>query len=206
MNDDNEQAESSFIYFADFKEKYKSDIWHKYEAESNKYIKTQEKIDYWKTKINKYQKDRLKLDPSPNVILLVAIDTELRKPKNITGLNFESFSERQIEILKIDLSEEENNQSKDYKKQQWFKIGLIIAKGELEALIKKHGSIRKVAEYLNINHSYISDSRLNIESITRNTNIYNNDLKIKKIYNYCIKSNIKMTDLFIESYNKIELK
>lgn len=100
---------------------------------------------------------------------------------------------------------------KDFTEEIWFKVGLLIATGEMETLLKTHKSARQVAIHLGIekNRSYISDSKYNVKSnglqtVERNTNIYSDSNKIVKIYDYCLENKRDMTVGFIEIHSKIE--
>ena len=98
---------------------------------------------------------------------------------------------------------------KDFTEEIWFKVGLLIATGEMETLLKTYKSARQVAIHLGIekNRSYISDSKYSLKSnglqkVERNTNIYSDSNKIAKIHDYCIENKIVMTDGFIEIHSK----
>lgn len=102
---------------------------------------------------------------------------------------------------------------KDYTSEVWFRVGVLIASGELEELLKLHGSARKVASYLDLEKSrpYISDSRYSVQKtgfqrVLRNTNIYNDSTKILKIYNHCKENKISMTADFIDIHSEIKPK
>jgi hypothetical protein len=102
---------------------------------------------------------------------------------------------------------------KDHTKEVWFIVGCLIATGEMEILLQKHKSATQVAKILEIEKSrpYITDSKYNLknngfQNVERNTNIYNDYVKIFKIYNYCTQNKKSMTDDFIKIYNKIEHK
>lgn len=99
--------------------------------------------------------------------------------------------------------------AKDYKKEVWFIVGLWIATGELENLLKEHKNPTRLANKLYPSQwstfkTYIGDSRRGDKRILRNTNIFNDDDKIIKLYNYCIDNNLYIVKSFENFYNKIE--
>lgn len=104
---------------------------------------------------------------------------------------------------------EDKPKQKDYKKNDWFIIGLLIVTGEIEMLLIKHKNPTQLAKFLNPNKwssykTYIGDSMNYLKTITRNTNIFNDPDKIIKLYNHCVENNILMTEKFINEYNKTE--
>lgn len=102
-----------------------------------------------------------------------------------------------------------DTKAKDYKKEVWFFVGLWIATGELENLLIEHKNPTQLSKKLyplqwSSYKTYIGDSRRGDKKILRNTNIFNDDDKITKLYNHCIENNLKIVKSFEDFFNKIE--
>lgn len=95
--------------------------------------------------------------------------------------------------------------TENFKTKLWFKVGLMIANGEMEVLKKKHSdNYSSIAKELdNVNYRpYISDSYgTNSES---DKNIFNSARKMRIIYDYCITENIEITPFFLSKYESIQ--
>jgi hypothetical protein len=121
-------------------------------------------------------------------------------------------SENSKVINKSETKDEAKDETKlkHYKSEVWFRIGVLIASGELNKLLNEYKSATKVAVYLNLEKSrpYISDSKYSIktngsQSVGRNTNIYNNSSKLIRIYDHCLENKIEMTIDFIKIIAKL---
>lgn len=92
--------------------------------------------------------------------------------------------------------------NKDYQKHNWFEIGLLFAKGEMDVLIEKFESnATKIAKHLYKDkhegyRPYISES-IN-DTIQSDKNIFGSQKKINQLIKYCDQNNIKMTNRFEE--------
>jgi hypothetical protein len=92
----------------------------------------------------------------------------------------------------------------DYSKLIWFKVGLLFATGEMDALKQKfNGSAAKIAGAISPENKsgyrpYISES-FGIGKGVKN--IFNSTNKLKIIYSYCQQNDIAMCDSFIAKYN-----
>lgn len=139
-------------------------------------------------------------------LLPEAVDRYKKSKKEFFKKKADGFS-----FYPIENGKPNDDKVKDFTEEVWFIVGCKIATGEMATLRKTYTSATQVAKHLGIEKSrpYISDSIYNLkcnglQSVSRNTNIYNDPNKIRFIYNYCISNQLIMTDDFVKIYNSIE--
>jgi len=89
----------------------------------------------------------------------------------------------------------------------WFKVGISLANGEIDRLILSNGNnYTRIAQILgNRNYRpYISESLGGASKSDKN--IFKNQSKLLKIYQYCIEKKIEMTDNFKKKIDTINKK
>lgn len=115
---------------------------------------------------------------------------ELNEPKTV------QLEAAQPEKVKSDRDEEQN----------WFKVGLLFATGEIYSLLAKHqNNATHLAKELRNEKGFrpfISDSIG--DNADRPTNIFSRPKKIRTLHRYCIEKKIDMCDEFLNKYSQIE--
>jgi len=110
--------------------------------------------------------------------------------------------------LKLFIKKEEKTDdtvANEIKEKPWFKVGLLFANGEIDTLKEKYtvnnstncAAITKELGQPQFS-KYILATINNYTENNKNKNIYVNPDKLLKIYNHCIKNNIKMTESFLK--------
>lgn len=91
---------------------------------------------------------------------------------------------------------------KDATSQNWFKIGLLFANGEMEKLLKEYSqNATKIAQHLgnkNGYRPYISES-IGINKQTAQKSIFSNKSKMEAIIKHCNENNIPVISSFTNS-------
>ncbi len=117
-----------------------------------------------------------------------------------------------------DVLTEINSKYKDYKirrspqsqddrhlTENWFKVGLLFANGEMGMLITEHSkNATKIAKHIDPikwagYRPYISES-ISVKPSQKDKCIFENKVKMKKIIDYCKNKNIPIVESFMDRY------
>jgi len=111
-------------------------------------------------------------------------------------IQFELYAQALWEHLKK-IKNISKAQPKVYERD-WFKVGLLFANGEMDKLLEKYISCRKIAKEIGLENSrpYISESIANV--INRKQNIFASQKKVDSIIEYCIQNEIPIVKSFYE--------
>lgn len=134
---------------------------------------------------------------------------DLLKIEYLKGVDFKVYEQitykpkpiLKIVELKKDLPKEK------FKTDNWFKVGLLFANGEMVKLKTQYKSVStQIAKHLGNEKGYrpyISASlNEDIKKPISDKNIYSKPDKLLKIYNHCNENKLIMTDSFINAFKK----
>ena len=141
--------ESENINITLFKEKYYSDYWQKYETESDLLETSVEKKIYWNNKLIEYQKDKINLESIDTINL--AVDVNLKRPKNFLGIGFDAFFKKKIELLKIGSVKKGKDWTNEdyynhYSETKRFGYGIVksFEKNQYDEIKTKNSELKKL--------------------------------------------------------------
>lgn len=126
--------------------------------------------------------------------------SEVRKIKH-----FLNYLKNKQEVQAVQIAEIKNDK---HLTENWFKVGLLFATGEMETLLKKHNNnFTQTAKELG-NQSgfrpFISETKSNTNKT--NKNIYSEIKKLIIIREYCKVNNIEICNDFESEFDKVQSK
>lgn len=141
-----------------FISKYKFDFWFSYKNECKSIPSNEGKIQYWNLLKKEYKKERLEFDSLD--FARVTFNMELMKPKDIFGISFVGFCEKEIKSIKIDI-EHDTLVVKKPQQSENTKTDTYEVKKKLHNRIFK-GNTFKVWEIYRINKNITASSKTDL--------------------------------------------
>lgn len=131
---------------------------------------------------------------------------EFSKNPEFLQINQDYLMWLETKTVQLEAAQPEKVKSDRDEEQNWFKVGLLFATGEIYPLLAKHkNNATHLAKELGNEKGFrpfISDSKG--DSADRPTNIFSRPKKITTLHSYCIENKKDMCDEFLNKYNQIE--